>query len=64
MNKSIVETIEFVESIATLKRLVYNLIKINENNQEQINNLNTICKLQEQQIIILQSKVEKLEAKN
>lgn len=58
MDKSI------VEAIATLKRLVDSLIKIEENNQEQINNLKTICELQKQQIIILQSKVEKLESKN
>lgn len=54
---------KIVETIATLKRLVDSLIKIEENNQEQINNLKTICELQEQQIIILQSKVEKLEQK-
>ena len=54
---------KIVETIATLRGLVDSLIKIEENNQEQINNLKTICELQEEQIIILQSKVEKLEQK-
>lgn len=54
---------KIVETIATLRGLVDSLIKIEENNQEQINCLKSICKLQEEQIIILQSKVEKLEQK-